>query len=120
MSDKKIVVPEGMLKAAEKSMGWPHDDTRIKTALKAALLWQSENPIVPTDEQMREVLDTMFVGPENLLDPKDAVVDWQRRMYLAPKQVVPEEIKDLLVDGNDSLSSLHLIEAYRRGQNSKG
>lgn len=141
MSDK-IVVPAGMLKAAEYAFMVPlnvvcHEyplvvhilKNQLPVALEAALRWLSENPIVPTNEQTQGVCDSIFVGPENLLDPRDAMVEWQRRMrmFLATEPEIPEEIKDLLsltdpITGVALLTGLTehgksvIIEAYRRGQ----
>ena len=85
MSERKIKVPEGMLKAAVKAawkLTWPdREDPEMSTcsprvreeiresfkcALEAALRWLSENPSVPTNEQTQGVCDSIFVGPENL------------------------------------------------------
>ena len=142
MSDKKILVPEGMLKAAVEAVrdrsefGFHFidnkDELRSRRArivaqtqdtLEAALLWLSENPIVPTNEQTQGVCDSIFVGSENLLDPRDAMVEWQRRMFLAPEPEVPEEINDLRLGGQTTMSMGRmdwlLTEAFRRGQKSK-
>ena len=138
MSDKKILVPEGMLKAAVEAVrvrsefGFHFidnkDELRSRRArivaqtqdtLEAALLWLSENPIVPTNEQTQGVCDSIFVGSEYLLDPRDAMVEWQRRMFLAPEPEVPEEIKELVDSFNVPIYKLFykegLKEAFRRG-----
>ena len=133
MSETKIQVPEGMLKAAVEAVrdrsefGFHFidnkDEARIvaqtQDTLEAALRWLSENPIVPTNEQTQGVCDSIFVGPENLLDPRDAMVEWQRRMFLAPEPEVPEEIKELVDSFNVPIYKLFykegLKEAFRRG-----
>ena len=148
MSDKKILVPEGMLKASVEAVrdrsefGFHFidnkDEARIvaqtgdrtvlnvtrhgteQDTLEAALLWLSENPIVPTNEQTQGVCDSIFVGPENLLDPRDAMVEWQRRMFLAPEPEVPEEIKDLVDSFNLPIYKEGLKESFRRGLKSGG
>lgn len=113
MTKRGVVVPDGMLKAAnylsrEADASW--GDMTLEGILEAALLWLIENPIVPSNRQMQEVLDTIFVGPENLLDPKDAVVEWQRRMFLAPELEVPEAIKPVLDRMPAVLSGFGLTE----------
>lgn len=82
MSEKKIVVPEGMLEAAV-----------------AAHPYCSEQLI-------------------------SAVIEWQRRMFLAPEPEVPEEVKDMLVEEHISRwrgeeVNEKVIEAFRRGQRSR-
>ena len=61
LMSKKIVVPEGMLKAAIEARynGKPtpnliHVD-QVRVIVEAALLWLSDNPIVPTDEQCEKL-----------------------------------------------------------------
>ena len=92
MSDNKYVVPDGMFKSATDSWGLESDAMRkcTKIILEAALRWQSENPIVPTDRQWYEcVNESQKLGyPSNELYAH-AAAEWQRRMYLAPEPEVP-------------------------------
>ena len=86
MSDeKKYVVPEGMLRAAEESMrpigGIPF--AYIDRILEVAVRWLAENPIAPTKAQ-RESLNEWLCGARGG-ERRDAVVEWQRRMFLAPE-----------------------------------
>jgi hypothetical protein len=89
MSEKKIVVPEGMLEAALDGLGIEIIKARrqyVKDTLEAALHWLSENPIVPTEKQIADLAKTMPYedsGNGNVLAV--AVVEWQRRMFLAPE-----------------------------------
>ena len=78
---EKIVVPEGMLKAAGKASGGVDPDGYfLYLPLQAALLWLSENPIVPTDEQVEEMrIKLVPVHPHW----GNIVAEWQRRMFLA-------------------------------------
>lgn len=125
---KKYVVPEGMLKAAyETAWGESPKDTIVQTfkvALEAALLWLSENPIVPTDDFVEEA-----IREHSRTNIKWACAEWQCRMFLSPEPEMPEAIKELLpfppnvVILDDNLYNkikAHLdrvaIEAYRRGQ----
>ena len=125
----KIVVPDGMLKAFKDSMDAQcafvvgHD--AIELALEAALLWLSENPIVPDDKIAHELWKVALeLDPdrnENGHAAKNLVIEWQRRMFLSSEPEIPEEIKDLLVEGiAPTLNQNHsIIEAYRRGKASR-
>ena len=128
--EKKIVVPEGMMKAAifawrlHPIRGYPPEDAVCK-AVEAALRWLSEHPIVPTQKQSRKLYADV---PQGLLVdevPSWYAVEWQRRMFLAPESEVPEEIKDLLwsIGGTwmqtDKKHNNEVAEAYRRGKEAK-
>ena len=121
---KKIIVPEPMLSAAEDS-GAGCGSRSCEMILEAALRWLSENPIVPTDEQAKllgKVYASNNFGSDYHDSLKRTVVEWQRRMFLAPEPEVPEEVKDLLWDGQTGEDEEHnrkIIEAFNRGQKSK-
>ena len=139
MNDPKIKVPEGMLKAAfngagKTVQGCPWQEIAA-ASVEAALLWMSENPIVPTTSQAEVVRDAvdkvMEHGKGRLLNGSmvsdgviETCVEWQRRMFLAPEPEVPEEIKDLLwtvptPDCGIYLVAKHnadVIESFRRSQ----
>jgi len=130
MSDKKIVVPEGMVKAVDyaisKARGIGRDITGGQVrdiALEVALRWLSNNPILPTMEQAKEMSDS---GHPCILDGVWYATEWQKRMFLAPEPNVPQEIADMLQlpDANVLLSISRdsfkekIIEAYLRGQKS--
>jgi hypothetical protein len=134
MRQRKIVVPEGMLKvavaAAWSHIGFSHPQASIRVqkeieesfrvSLEAALRWLSENPIVPTDAQLELFLTAQ--GLPNTGTFRSALSlfagYFQRRMFLAPEPEVPEEIEDLLwPKGHVGINHDQLIvEAYRRGQ----
>jgi hypothetical protein len=132
-----VVVPEGMLKVAMDDSGSQveHDGFLVELALQAALCWLSENPMVPNEDQVIAILDdSKFNGCSNeAIDVAQYVSEeWQRRMFLPPKPEVPEAIKDKLWEslvGTPLNSSITLgiakdhdedvLEAFRRGQNSK-
>lgn len=85
MSEKKYVVPEFLLVAAEVAVeGTPQDDSIIRPILEAVILALSENPIVPTPKQMQEVWQSVSGTPTSLkADIMAAMEEWQRRMFLA-------------------------------------
>lgn len=120
---KRIVVPEGMLKVALDSWSvsgrvqlHPNTIASIGASLEAALLWLSENPIVPTEEQWK-AMNNERQWPDSVGRRQWLVAEWQRRMFLAPEPEVPEEIADLLVGVHPDVAPIAL-EAYRRGQRS--
>lgn|ERR1017187_6182404 len=127
MSDR-IVIPEEMRFAALKAVAEKHEVTSIGAmaaswaddadcAVEAALRWQSENPRVPTGQQLWEMSTK---GP--LADVNFVCAEWQRRMYLVPEPEVPEGTADLHWPGGllgMGLGDTHneqVDEAYRRGQ----
>lgn len=118
----KIKVPVGMQMAgfdalsADEQRGYP---PAYYAFLYAALRWLSENPIVPTEEQCKDIERT---GPSRGMDCYSwihmAAVEWQRRMFLAPDP--DEPIRDLLcehaADGCVTRHNQNVREAYRRGR----
>lgn len=86
MIDKKVV-PEGMLDAAmrasmEAGLGIG-PSTELRVVLEAALRWQKENPPVPTDDFVEEV-----IREHSRTNVKWSCVEWVRRMYDAPEPEV--------------------------------
>lgn len=121
----KIVVPDGMYLAAMK-----HQDSGIQcsASLEAALLWLSENPVVPTLDQAISVASSIEPGRSADSLSVQCYAEWQRRMFLAPDPDDP--IKDILYDESQvdhcgqvavrpSRLNECLREAYRRGKESK-
>jgi len=103
MSERKIVVPEGMRKfvldeCADKCKYGGNSQsvaTVSLVAVEAALRWMSENPIVPTDEQVAEMKKKLVpVHPHWA----NIVAEWQRRMFLAPEPELPCDIDDAKLD----------------------
>ena len=107
-SEKKIVVPEGMLRAAwhaqlpadNPTFEWDEGDEMnrkfYRRIVEAALRWLIENPIVPTHEQ----IDNMQFDSTQLRHVMHHIIEvaateWQRRMFLAPEPEVPT-FKELL------------------------
>ena len=91
----------------------------FRSALEAFIAWQTENPIVPTEEQDEDLCEWCEMNPDG-----SPFAEWQRRMYLAPEPEVQEEIRDLLLvnitEGffKPEVLNERLAEAYRRGQKS--
>ena len=143
---KRIRVPEEMLKAAcdayrkmVVSTPFPYPQIQDKwgrsyeglfiDVLEAALLWLSEHPQVPTDEQlqaMREhLLPDMPKGAEHFTsnDLFMGAVEWQRRCFVVEESEIPAEIKDLLWSGkviqpaDETIeeNDRRICEAFRRG-----
>lgn len=108
---KRIKVPDGMLKAAIAA-----DSKDPKYILEAALLWASEHPQVPTDEQL-DSLRKCFSRLDNR--DRDLIINWQRRCFVQEEPEIPVEIEDLIwIDPTGKCKELHnlqLSEAYRRG-----
>ena len=83
MSETKIQVPEGMLKAIRGR--YVGNDNCGRYILEAALRWLSENPIVPTDGEAKAIWrDTGLCNEVDDDELRCIVVEWQRRMFLAP------------------------------------
>ena len=111
-----IKVPEERLLRVVDKVGSSPTVRECCTAFAEDL---SENPIVPTDEQAKELWNHPKVlhGSEHYA--KAMARDWQRMMFLAPE---PEYI------GSEELGRFcaryqrideAVIEAYRRGKESK-
>lgn len=136
MTEKKIVVPEGMLKSAiEASLqrdpitGIPvlsrGFNATIISAIEAALLWIAEHPIVPNHTQTIYLCKSYEgAGSDYCQSIRDVACSWQEIMFFAPEPEVPKEMKDLLVNPVVGMvNGMHIndriLEAFRRGQNSK-
>ena len=136
----KIKIPEDMLHAALLAAGaqygfdlnsvGPHIEKDVKVAVEAVLRWLSENPIVPSEVQARALVSDG--DPYEWPLVQEGATEWQRRMFVAPEPEVPEEtlLEDLLIKPCCDKSKMttyvghpehneHVLEAYRRGQNSK-
>ena len=83
---KKIIIPEGMLKAAQYNAERQRYFGNPVVYVEPALRWLSENPIVPNLEEVSEMYKiNRFHGIDKPLQVYgDIAVEWQRRMFLAP------------------------------------
>lgn len=87
MSERKIIVPEGMLKAAQQKNCTCADCAAVfRDMLEHALLWLSENPIMPTEDEGNQMLGCP--SEYHQMELRDlairGAVEWQRRMFFAP------------------------------------
>jgi hypothetical protein len=111
---KKIVVPEGMLRAAidesqYATLGLSGHNVIIERTVKAALRWLSENPIVPTRRQVEEISVPYYRS--SAVAKEHAMVEWQRQMFLAPEpQVVSMAGRRVL---NSVMGSTFTPEDYK-------
>lgn len=122
-NDEEIILPRDILPV-------------IDSISRAFAISLSENPIVPNEIDVMEILQERvrshhISGEEYCAIPpatvRFVIREWQRRMFLAPEPEVPEAIKDLLLDGADFIhgqrhadeANKQILEAYRRGQMDK-
>lgn len=126
----KISVPEGMLKAGllgARLEAYCGDDQRdFQHALEAALLWLSENPIVPSDAQLEDLRESVKDRTSWKGQCMEAIVEFQRRMFAAPEPEVPEEVAEMLLDETipeadfsrptRNYHNNQIIKAFRVGQ----
>ena len=117
---KRIVVPDGMYQAALK---FQDSGIQCEAALRAALEWLAENPIIPTKEQCDAIYDDSPYNDmedyENRLSSQWAFSEWQRRMFLAPEEpMIGEETVGQFCARYQKIGDA-VIEAYRRGRESR-
>lgn len=112
MIERNIAVPDGMRLAFVYAMQekFGHVPGGILVGLEAALRWLSDNPI-PIDPTVKIWLDICAKMPTK--SHAERLMEFQRRMFIAPQPEIPEEIKDLLFPEHDNS---RLIEAFRRGK----
>lgn len=117
----RIKVPGGMLKAAslaiDSEFGAPASAlvvNRMRVALESALGWVSENPIVPTNEQIRDIFATRHYGV-SCDDQRAYYAEWQRRMFLSSEPEMPEISDKVRADCNMACL-LHLVGCVERGE----
>jgi len=110
MSKKRYIVPDGMYRAADEAItkargSSPHimGGHARDVALEAAVRWLAENPIVPTVEQSKSLIEyqsgfgfshdktipevrTVTMHGSTMRDYAMLIaVEWQRRMFLSPE-----------------------------------
>ena len=122
MSEIRVKVPEGMLKAACAANDEYSDEGTNRRVLESALRWLSENPIVPTADDVGKILAARSVQgdfPDAGYLAIYVASQWQRRMFVAPDE--DEAIRDLLHGPTDLYMrgedyNYQIREAYRRGR----
>lgn len=110
--EKKIVVPDGMLKAAIP-FWWVH----MHSALEAALRWQTENPPIPTLPQLRAVEMAAAHEPNGSTGwLSDVLQEWVRRMYDSPENVESTETIEIshYESGTHAAGSVAVLKDGRR------
>lgn len=136
---KKIIVPQKMHSAAwnaqhehAKTHGpavgcLPGSPCSLDVGLEAALRWLSENPIVPTHKQVQDIAQSNVYYTS---DVAKWIVEWQRRMFLAPELDIPDGVEDLMwsetlyagdTGFHDAIPNINkaIVEAFHRGQESR-
>jgi len=122
---RKIVVPDGMLKAVADDQGRIDD---LKDILEAALRWLVKQTPGPAEcLSFSDLLYRMRDEPRG--EQAIAIVaEWQRRMFLASEPEIPPQIEDLLWSGKKAPDAPELefyfpathneqiIEAFNRGR----
>jgi hypothetical protein len=133
----KIKIPQGEIEAALRGMlanadggiSWETITGRnfaknwcplVIKILEAAHRWQMENPIVPSDEQVRECAGALD-GPwwtwgEDCAVIRKFFAQWQGHMYLDDTPEVPEAIQDMIEAAESPKIGELIVEAFRRGQ----
>jgi len=99
MSEKNVKVPEGMLKSVASTWEVSSHAISISQAeaiIDAALRWLSENPIVPTDEQVKDCWQGMNPNLSSMGLHRQLLVEWQRRIFLAPENGDFEKMKQAI------------------------
>jgi hypothetical protein len=125
VSEKKIVVPDGMWIAARATASSFNVRNSVGPILEAALRWWSEDTTPPLMEFLKLVQDELVpygADPRVFTLEKVAIVVaiMKRRMFTGEPEV-PEEIQDLMLVGvNEQISNKNIIEAFRRGEKKAG
>jgi len=137
MAQQKVLVPEGMLKAAVNAY---RDEPVLRSekdtlyVLESALFWLAKNPIVPTEAMKKDIenewLTKKAYQPELFWDWVFGAV--QRRLFVESEPDAMAAVKDLLWEPKSRHTQLDrdlspydvahdadVLEAYRRGQKSK-
>lgn len=145
MQDKKLTVedievPREMQIAATSAVealwnkmpnAWNPSQSKASiagAAVYAALLWITENPIVPIDADSSEMYQYATEHRAgSLLQHRYMLMEWQRRMFLRKPEPVPEEVGRKLsehgfvasVDGKLTTIGKAAIEIFRLGKEAR-
>ena len=116
--ESRIVIPDGMLKAAvDAAWGGPihvGGGALAGIVLEAALRWLSENPIVPTRQNLEDMRTDWEDTPEQNAEKVVLflIYEWQRRMFLAPE---PEDDKAWVKRRYPAANSLGYVQVQHDG-----
>ena len=122
----EIKVPEGMLKAATTHVSGSFAEMAVEVGVEKALKWLSENPIVPTDEQMAELRKNSYpmvflkeqeANRKLAQQEKEMCVEWQRRMFLADPETDDNlicEVGAMFRDRGIKVSNAQVAEMVNR------
>lgn len=116
MSEKKYMVPEGMLQAVYKEK-YPCSvrSSEMEKHLEAALRWLAENPSIPSADWVHEKVTSIH---DSLLIQTIIVrmiAEWQREMFLAAEPEYPADVLELLRTHPKQAADV-IVAAYRLGQ----
>lgn len=103
MTDKKLTtadfaVPAGMLEAVMETPSQGYGESTenfIRRVITAVLLYQAENPVVPSEKEALEMYH-LPKGSSYMMRVVEACTSWQRRAYLKPVSELPAEVKALI------------------------
>jgi hypothetical protein len=89
MSEKKIVVPDGMLKAVKDRYdpNYPgaYRETFRRADLEVALRWRADNPIRPSSQQIQAMSDEMKAEGDLYQSVEAYCEKWARWMFFEPE-----------------------------------
>lgn len=108
MSERRIKVPEGMLKEVAKFSNIQNKDT-IHGILSNGLRWLSENPLLPSGGDVEGFLKYFPPQPNEVCNLQSFALEWQRRMFLEEK---PIEIPVCLRGRTFTQNEADQIKAY--------
>ena len=132
MSKKRYIVPRGMLKEAVEDLidcwdcipsttDYSTKAVKLATAaVEGTLRWLSENPLHPTDSQLREMVGDVQ-SSIGVNEWKAATEwrrmgklwdEWQRRMFIAPVDPRREKIIGVLSQSLGHASGLHPVDSW--------
>lgn len=124
MSETKIKVPEGMLKAipwdARKVQHGTTvvGDNHVIPILEAAILWQRDNAPVPTSRQIQAMSDSLTAQGDDYHGTEAYCAEWVRCMYGVPGSTpnpVVAKVRDTLAGSTLTAGdAVELMDAVRR------
>lgn len=116
----KYLIPDGMLQAGRGAYdAYVTAEEGSLRILEAGAKWLSENPIVPTPEQLQSIADKNNRGKSYPEAIEMYVIGFQKIMFLkAEPEMIGEETVGQFCARHQTIGKA-VIEAYRRGKESK-